>query len=49
MLGEGEVTLTELVSYMINHGNKLPSIDILKKKPGIAFSENNLRMQSVSR
>ena len=49
MLGEGELTLTELVNYMMNNGNKLPSIDILKKIPGIAFSENNFRIQSVSR
>jgi len=40
MLGEGEKTLTELVEYMLNNGNKLPTYEILKQIPGIAFSTN---------
>ena len=48
MLGEGEHTLTDLVEKMINNKNKLPTTNVLKKIPGIAFSEENFRMQSVS-
>ena len=37
MLGEGEITLTDLVGRMINNGNKLPPYEELKKIPGIAL------------
>ena len=37
ILGEGEVTLTELVGSMMNNGYKLPSENELKQIPGIAF------------
>ncbi len=37
VLGEGEVTLSELVSEMIKNNNKLPSEEILSKIPGMAF------------
>ena len=39
MLGEGEITVTELVGFMMNNGNQLPSYDILKKMNGIAIRE----------
>lgn len=39
MLGEGELTLTDLVGRMIINGNNLPGYDELKQIPGIAFKE----------
>ena len=39
MLGEGEITLADLVGRMINNGNKLPPYDELKQIPGIALLE----------
>lgn len=41
MLGEGEVTLTDLVGKMIDNSNKLPSKDILEKINGIAFRKSD--------
>ena len=37
MLGEGELTLTDLVEQMLKNNNKLPSYEKLKLIPGIAF------------
>ena len=37
MLGEGELTLTDLVNRMILNKNELPSYNELKQIPGIAF------------
>ena len=37
MLGEGELTLTDLVGQMLKNNNKLPSYEKLKLIPGIAF------------
>jgi amino acid adenylation domain-containing protein len=37
VIGEGEITLTELVTEMIQNRGKLPDETILKKIPGIAF------------
>ena len=39
ILGEGEITLSELVGYMMNNNNQLPTYDCLKKIPGISFVE----------
>jgi len=41
MLGEGEVTLTDLVGKMIDNNNKLPNKDILEKINGIAFRKSD--------
>ncbi len=38
-LGEGEVTVAELVKEMIKNGNKLPKQEVLKEIPGLAFVE----------
>ena len=38
-LGEGEVTITELVKEMMKNGNKLPKQEVLKEIPGLAFVE----------
>ena len=43
MLGEGEITLTELVKFMIENNNKLPPYDVLKQMPGIALLEKTSR------
>ena len=43
MLGEGELTLTELVKVMLNNKNKLPSYKVLKQIPGIALLEKPLQ------
>lgn len=37
VLGEGEITFTELVEKIIENGGKLPGEKLLKKVPGIAF------------
>ncbi len=39
ILGEGEITLADLVGHMMNNNNQLPSYDCLKKIPGISFVE----------
>ena len=39
MLGEGEKTVTELVKLMLENNKKLPSQEVLKELPGIAFLE----------
>ena len=39
LLGEGEITLADLIDHMINNGNKLPSKKELKEIPGLAFLE----------
>ena len=39
LLGEGEITLSDLIDHMINNGNKLPSKKELKEIPGLAFLE----------
>ncbi|NIM12655.1 MAG: amino acid adenylation domain-containing protein, partial [Candidatus Aminicenantes bacterium] len=38
VLGEGELTLGELVETMMENGNKLPGEEVLKEIQGIAFS-----------
>jgi len=38
VLGEGETTLTELLSKMIENGNKLPDEETLKLIAGMAFN-----------
>ena len=40
VLGEGEITLQELIGKMIENNGKLPGEKILKTIPGIAFIEN---------
>jgi len=39
VLGEGEITLSELIGEMIKNDGKLPKEEALKKIPGIAFME----------
>jgi radical SAM superfamily enzyme YgiQ (UPF0313 family) len=39
MLGEGEITLSELVKKMLNNSNRLPSQKELEKIKGIAFNK----------
>lgn len=39
-VGEGEITISELVGKMFENGFKLPSIDELKKIDGIVFAED---------
>ena len=47
-LGEGEVTVSELVSEMIKNGNKLPSKEILREIPGLAFvDEKNIPKTNI--
>jgi len=41
MLGEGEITLSDIVNKMINNNNCLPGKEILENIPGIAFREND--------
>ena len=41
MLGEGEITLSDICNKMINNNNCLPDKEILKNMPGIAFREND--------
>ena len=41
MLGEGEVTLSDIVNKMINNNNCLPEKETLKNIPGIAFREDD--------
>jgi radical SAM superfamily enzyme YgiQ (UPF0313 family) len=40
VLGEGEITLSEIVAKMIENGRRLPGIELLKDIAGIAFVEN---------
>ena len=47
MLGEGEITITELAGLMMNNNNKLPSYDILKKVNGIAIREKEELEQEI--
>ena len=47
MLGEGEITITELVGTMMNNNKKLPSHEILKNMHGMALRENNESKQEV--
>ena len=42
ILGEGEITLTELVGSMMNNKNKLPTVEELKEIPGIAFIDRRV-------
>jgi len=42
VLGEGEVTLTELVEKIMSNNNRFPGIETLKKIPGIAIAENTV-------
>ncbi len=46
MLGEGEITLTDLIRRMINNKNKLPSYNELKQIQGIAFLQKTSRKTS---
>ena len=39
ILGEGEITLSELLGHMMNNNNQLPTYDYLKKITGISFVE----------
>ncbi len=39
-IGEGEITISELVGKMLKNGFKLPSIDELKEIDGIVFTED---------
>ena len=41
MLGEGEITLADLVQRMISNNNKLPDQEELIKVPGIAFNKDD--------
>ena len=45
MLGEGELTLTDLVGQMIKNNNKLPTYEKLKLIPGIAFQNKRIELQ----
>jgi len=47
MLGEGEITITELVGLMMNNNNKLPSYEILKKINGIAIRDKKEIKQEI--
>ena len=44
MLGEGELTLTDLVGQMIKNNNKLPTYEKLKLIPGIAFQNKRIEL-----
>jgi amino acid adenylation domain-containing protein len=44
VLGEGEITLAELVRSMLEHHKKLPAQETLKSIPGIAFIENRQKL-----
>jgi amino acid adenylation domain-containing protein len=39
VLGEGELTLADLIEKIIEHGGKLPPVDVLKEIKGIAFNQ----------
>ena len=45
MLGEGELTLTDLGGQMIKNNNKLPTYEKLKLIPGIAFQNKRIELQ----
>jgi radical SAM superfamily enzyme YgiQ (UPF0313 family) len=47
MLGEGEVTITELVKHMMKNNNKLPSQTTLKTIAGMAFN-NKLSLEEIN-
>jgi len=47
MLGEGEITITELVGLMMDNDNKLPTHDILKKVHGMALRNNEELRQEI--
>ena len=42
VLGEGELTLQDLIGRMINNNNQLPSYDELKKIPGLAILKKSI-------
>ena len=48
MLGESEITLTELVGKMMKNGYKLPSENELKLIPGIAFSPSENKFKQIT-
>ena len=39
VLGEGEMTISELLKEMLKNGNKLPKQEVLKNIPGLSFLE----------
>ena len=47
ILGEGEITITELVGLMMDNDNKLPTHDILKNVHGMALRENRELRQEI--
>ena len=51
ILGEGEITFTELMESIINSGKKLPCSNVLKEIKGIAFvtHEQKLEYQNTKR
>lgn len=44
-IGEGELTLRELIQKMIDNEKKLPQKEVLRNIPGIAFGENKQMSQ----
>ena len=49
ILGEGEITFSEVVERMIENGNKLPRQEVLKSIPGIAFVEKQEKSKVFNR
>ena len=51
VLGEGEVTLAELVEQIMENGGKLPPQAVLEEIPGLAFiaEEDKIRQQRLNR
>ncbi|UCH93755.1 MAG: amino acid adenylation domain-containing protein [Candidatus Aminicenantes bacterium] len=48
VLGEGEITLGQLVEKMMENNNKLPGEQVLKNLPGIAFLKNKHKYQGTA-
>ncbi|NJD03238.1 MAG: AMP-binding protein, partial [Ruminiclostridium sp.] len=44
VLGEGEITLSEVMGKIIENGGKLPDDGVLRKIPGIAYVENKEKL-----
>jgi radical SAM superfamily enzyme YgiQ (UPF0313 family) len=41
VIGEGEITLAEIIEQSLANNNRLPDVEVLKKIPGIAFFKDH--------